>query len=109
MRRFSGPPMATAAEVRVQQARETVYDTRWARHRDQALVVITAVVILALVGATVLTGNPMFAALALGAPGIAATFRAVQNHLATSATLRPLDAGGTDAEEPPTMIGPGRP
>jgi hypothetical protein len=91
--------MATAADAHVQHAREAVYDVRWTRHRDQALIAITVVVILALVGATLITSNMMFAALAFGAPGVAATLRAVRTLLpastSTPSSTPPNDAAAT--------------
>jgi hypothetical protein len=81
VRLFAGPPMATSTDARLQRAREAVYDARWERHRDQALVALTAVVILVLLAAALVTVNPLFAAPVLTAP------------LAVPATLRRISRG----------------
>jgi hypothetical protein len=72
MRPFAGPPMATAADAELQHLRERIYNTRWARHRDQVLVMLAVVVVLALAAAAVATGSVAFAGLALSGPAGAA-------------------------------------
>jgi hypothetical protein len=104
---FDGPPMATAADVAVQLAREKVYDARWARHRDQLLVAVTGAVVIALVAASLHTGDVRFAALALGAPGLAATFRAIHKQLAPTGPAQIPPSSGAGNEHSPTT-GDGR-
>src|SRR4051794_10606821 len=71
--------MATADDAELQRAREKIYDTRWERHRDQTLVLLAGIMILALLAAAMLTGNVLFVGAAIGVPaGLPTAIRAVR-------------------------------
>jgi hypothetical protein len=74
--------MFSADDAELQRAREAVYDARWDRHRDQALVALTAVVVLALLAFALLSHNVLFVGAALGTPaGGPAVLRAFRRAL----------------------------
>jgi succinate dehydrogenase hydrophobic anchor subunit len=82
--------MPTAADVELQQAREHVYDARWIRHRDQALVLLACVVVLVLVLAALFAGGVMIAGAAVGSPAWV---------LGTVGVLRVLPRGATSQDD----------